>query len=189
MARFTTVAAICTILLESAIAAAQPIAVPAEATITSSAAYTLGPGDKVRITVFGEEGLTNTYVVNADGSVAFPLIGSIPARGGSVDQLSEAIRSKLADGYVKDPRVSAEVINYRPYYLLGEVTKPGEFPYEAGLSVEQAVAAAGGYTYRANQHYAFIRRADDPVELKVSLRGMPVYVKPGDTIRIGERFF
>lgn len=151
--------------------------------------YGLAAGDKLRITVYSEPALTGEYAINSAGNVAFPLIGDVQAKAESVEQLAAAISAKLAAGYVKDPRVSVEVLNYRPYYILGEVNKPGEFPYSVNLTIEQAVAAAGGYSYRANKRYAIIRRANEPEEHSVDLRGRPSYVMPGDTIRIGERYF
>ncbi|MDB5701415.1 MAG: polysaccharide export protein [Sphingomonadales bacterium] len=151
--------------------------------------YALSAGDKLRITVYSEPALTGEYAINSAGNVAFPLIGDIPAANGPVEKLADAITAKLARGYVKDPRVSVEVLNYRPYYILGEVNKPGGFPYSVNLTIEQAVAAAGGYSYRANRRYAIVRRANEPEEHSVDLRGRPSYVLPGDTIRISERYF
>lgn len=163
--------------------------VPLASSGLQATSYGLAAGDKLRITVYSEPALTGEYAINASGNVAFPLIGDVPAKDGTVEQLAAAITTKLSGGYVKDPRVSVEVLNYRPYYILGEVNKPGEFPYAVNLTVEQAVAAAGGYSYRANKRYAFVRRASDPIEHSVDLRGAPTYVLPGDTIRIGERYF
>jgi polysaccharide export outer membrane protein len=151
--------------------------------------YNLAAGDKLRITVYSEPGLTGEYAINSSGNVAFPLIGDVPATSGPVEKLAAVITSKLASGYVKDPRVNVEVLNYRPYYILGEVNKPGQFPYSVNLTIEQAVAAAGGYSYRANMRYAIVRRANGAQEYSVDLRGRPSYVQPGDTIRIGERYF
>lgn len=155
----------------------------------SVAAYHLAPGDKLRITVFNEVALSGEYSLTPAGNVAFPLIGLIHAEGKSVEDLQDAITTKLAAGYVNDPRVSAEVIVFRPYYILGEVNHPGAFPFAVGLTLDQAVAAAGGFTYRANHHRAYLRRADDANEQVVDLRRGPVRIVPGDTIRIGERYF
>ncbi len=168
--------------------ASSPQPLPLEAA-NRDAGYRLAPGDKLRITVYNETALTGEYSINTAGNVAMPLIGDVPAKGDGVEKLTAAITAKLAGGYVKDPRVSVEVLNYRPYYILGEINKPGEFPYSVNLTVEQAVAAAGGFTYRANRTTAFVRRAEQAAEGRVALRGAPVYVKPGDTIRIGERYF
>jgi polysaccharide export outer membrane protein len=152
--------------------------------------YQLGAGDKVRITVFGEETLTGQYSVTGAGQISFPLIGNVPAAGLSVEQLQDSIRGRLAAGYLKDPRVSAEITDYRPYFILGEVNRPGQYPFSIGLTIEQAVAAAGGFTYRANTKRVFMKRALDTSERLVDMRSSPaVRVRPGDTIRVGERFF
>jgi protein involved in polysaccharide export with SLBB domain len=157
--------------------------------VTSVAAYHLAPGDRLRITVFGEERLSGEYSLTPAGNVAFPLIGLVQADGKSVEEVQALITGRLAAGYLKDPKVSAEVITFRPYYILGEVNHPGAFPFAVGLTLNQAVASAGGFTYRANHHRAFLRRADDAKEHMVDLRLGPVPIAPGDTIRIGERYF
>jgi len=152
--------------------------------------YQLGAGDKLRITVFGETELTGEYSVTGGGDVSFPLIGNVPAAGKTVEQVQEAIRTRLAGGYVQDPRVSAEVILYRPFYILGEVAKPGQYPFSVGLTVQQAVATAGGYTYRANKHVIYLKQEQDQAERKIAIDpGQPLAIQPGDTIRIAERFF
>jgi polysaccharide biosynthesis/export protein len=151
-------------------------------------AYQLAAGDKVRITVFNEPTLTGEYNVTAEGSIAFPLIGIVRARDETTEQLSDAIRTKLSQGFVNNPSVSTEVLDYRPYYILGEVNKPGQYPFANGLTIEQAVAAAGGFTYRANRGKVFLRRRAAP-ERTVELNREAVQVLPGDTIRVGERYF
>lgn len=172
------------------------LAVPAAADSQSAApisaeapAYILGTGDKIRITVFGEPKMDGEYVVSSTGVVSFPLIGNIPARGQTVEAMQEDIRAKLAAGYLKDPRVSAEVLTYRPFYILGEINKPGEYPFVNGITVQQAVAMAGGFSYRANTRRVFIKRALDTAERPVEIKGVAVTLAPGDTIRVGERFF
>jgi polysaccharide export outer membrane protein len=150
--------------------------------------YHLGSGDKVRIIVFGEESLTGEFFVSGAGKISFPLIGEIDALGITVPDLQAAIAAKLADGYLKQPRVSAEVLNYRPFYILGEVMKPGEYPYTNGLTVLNAVATAQGFTYRADTHKVFIKRASTDTEQQSPLTPVTP-VLPGDTIRIGERLF
>lgn len=155
----------------------------------SQPGYTLAPGDKLHIIVVNETTITGDYQISARGGVDLPLIGPVQARGLEAEGLAAAIRARLADGYVKDPRVSVEVRTYRPYYILGEVNRPGEYPYAVDITVQQAVAGAGGYTYRANTGTVFIRRSDQPQEYKVSLKGASVYVRAGDTLRIGERYF
>jgi polysaccharide biosynthesis/export protein len=159
------------------------------AAVATNAAYTLGAGDKLRITVFGEETLSGEYLVPGDvGDIAFPLIGNVHATGLTVDQLQREIVAKLRDGYLKEPHVSIEVLNYRPFYILGEVVKPGEYPYTNGLTVLNAVATANGFTYRADTRRVFIKRANAPTEVVYPLT-TSTSVQPGDTIRIGERFF
>lgn len=150
--------------------------------------YQLGSGDKVRVTVYGETSLSGEFFVTGSGMVSLPLIGEVRAAGLSVRQFQEAVQNALSDGYLKEPRVSAEVLNFRPYYILGEVSKPGTYPYISGLTVLNAVATAGGFTYRADKGKVFIKRNGESEEHKVPLDPSTT-AAPGDTIRIGERFF
>lgn len=151
--------------------------------------YHLGAGDRVRVTVFNEPSLTGEYNITPGGALAFPLIGVVAAGGRTIDAVQQELTSKLAEGYVNDPRVSVEVLNYRPFYILGEVNRPGEYSYASGMTVEQAIARAGGFTYRANEKTVFLRRQTGAGESAVPLRSAQVAVLPGDTIRIGERYF
>jgi polysaccharide export outer membrane protein len=152
--------------------------------------YRLAAGDKLSITVFGEESLSREFSVTPQGDLAFPLLGDIPVSNMTVSELQEMLRTRLADGYVNDPRVTVEVLNYRPFYILGEVNKAGEYPFSDGLTAIQAVARAGGYSYRADQSTIYIIRSGQQSEERYDLRdGRPVYVSPGDTIRVGERYF
>lgn len=151
-------------------------------------AYTLGSGDQLRIIVFGEENLSGEFFVDGAGMVSLPLVGEVPAAGMTVAEFRSVLEERLADGYLNDPRVSAEVLNYRPFYILGEVEESGEYPYTDGLTVMNAVARAGGFTYRANTRVVFIKRADTNAEVEVPLNAT-LRVMPGDTIRIAERFF
>lgn len=150
--------------------------------------YRLGSGDKVRVITFGEEALTGEFFVGGSGNVSLPLVGEVKAQGLTVPEFQTAIETSLRNGYLKDPRVSVEVLNYRPFYILGEVETPGEYPYTNGLSVLNAVATAGGFTYRANTKRVFIKRADSTNEREFPLTPLTP-VAPGDTIRITERFF
>ena len=150
--------------------------------------YHLGSGDKVRVTVYGEPTLSGEFFVTGSGQVSLPLIGEVSAAGLSVRQFQDAVQRALSDGYLKEPRVSAEVLNFRPFYILGEVSKPGTYPYTSGLTVLNAVATAGGYTYRADKNKVYIKRDGETVENKMELNPSTP-VAPGDTIRIGERFF
>jgi protein involved in polysaccharide export with SLBB domain len=158
------------------------------APIVTDAAYRLGPGDRVRVTVFGETELTGEYDVAANGGLAFPLVGEVPAQGLTPQQLSDAIAQRLSAGYLREPRVASAVIGYRPFYILGEVTRPGTYPYAADLDVMSAVAVAGGFTYRASRGHVYIRRLGESEERRYSLRDR-VVVRPGDTVRVGERWF
>jgi polysaccharide export outer membrane protein len=151
--------------------------------------YRLGPGDKLRISVYNEPAMTGEYAISTTGAVDFPLIGQVTAGGRSIVELGDAIAAKLTNGFVNDPHVSVEVLAYRPYFVLGEVIRAGEYPFSGDLTIEQAVAAAGGYTFRANQTKVYLRRRGEDVEHSVNLRGKRVTVLPGDTIRVGERYF
>ena len=158
------------------------------ATTSTNTVYQLGTGDQIRISVFGQPDLSGQFVVDGTGSIAMPLIGTIQAQGKSTSELEQTIYDRLTDGYVRDPQVSAEVINYHPFYILGEVANPGEYPYTNNLSVLNAVASAGGFTYRANKRVVFIKSVDANQEVSVTLDSTAT-VQPGDTIRIGERIF
>jgi protein involved in polysaccharide export with SLBB domain len=150
--------------------------------------YKLGPADKLRVNVFGEEALTGEFLVGGSGKVSLPLIGEVQAAGLTIAQFQEEIAVALRQGYINEPRVSAEVLNYRPFYILGEVNKPGEYPYTNNLTVLNAVATAEGFTYRADTRRVYIKRADVAGEQVFPLN-TGTQVAPGDTIRIGERFF
>ncbi|NQY14958.1 MAG: polysaccharide export protein [Henriciella sp.] len=150
--------------------------------------YQLGAGDQLRVTVFGEAELSGEYVLDGTGVVSMPLIGDVTALNLTVREFQRALEQRFADGYLRNPRVSAEVLNYRPFYILGEVRQPGEYPYTNGLTVLNAIATAGGFTYRANDNVVMIKRADDSQEYRVRLEPT-TKILPGDTIRIVERFF
>lgn len=150
--------------------------------------YLLNAGDRVRVTVFEQASLTNNYNVDQSGYIAFPLIGSIPAKGKTVKQLESNIATKLRDGFLRDPDVSVEVDRYRPIFIMGEVGGSGQYSYVPGMTVQKAIAAAGGFTPRANQENVDITRTvNDQV-----LTGR-VYISdpilPGDTVYVRERLF
>ncbi len=155
---------------------------------SGSQEYVLGTGDRIKLTVYGEADLSGEYEVGSTGIVALPLIGDVRARGQPLRVFEQAVRKKLAEGYLHDPRVSAQVVNYRPFFILGEVSKPGSYPYVNGMTVINAVALAGGYTYRADKSGATISHANDP-EKKDSPALEEAVVAPGDIIRVPERFF
>jgi polysaccharide export outer membrane protein len=150
--------------------------------------YRLDSGDRLRVVVFGQEGLSNTYAVDANGSVTLPLIGAVPARGLTTAELSQSIAGHLRQGFVREPHVAVEIEGYRPFFILGEVTNPGQYPYVANMTVETAVAIAGGFSPRAYKSDVKLSRTVDGVVArgKVPL----VYpVQPGDTINVAERWF
>lgn len=150
--------------------------------------YRLGAGDKLRVIVFGEEALGGEFIVSSEGTVELPLIGAVKASGLTISEFQGEVERALKDGYLKDPRVSAEVENYRPFFILGEVQKPGQYPYTSSLSVMNAVATAQGFTYRADTHHVFIKHLNEAGEHRESLSDA-TQVLPGDTIRIPERIF
>ncbi|MBP1850665.1 polysaccharide export outer membrane protein [Rhizobium halophytocola] len=150
--------------------------------------YRLDSGDRLRITVFEQASLTNTYTVDQAGYIAFPLVGQVPARGATLTQLESAIAQKLKKGYLRDPDVSIEVDRYRSIYLMGEVGQPGQYSYVPGMTVMNAIAAAGGFTPRANERTVDISRRinGDIITGKVQVTD-PILA--GDTIYIRERLF
>lgn len=149
--------------------------------------YILGVGDKLRINVFGEPDLTGEFEVSSTGIVSMPLIGDVRAAGQTVSKLQASITAKLKDGYMKDPKVSVEVNNYRPFFIVGEVMKPGSYTYVNGMTVINAVALAGGYTYRADKSGITLKHGG-PTTREASVPEDSV-VLPGDVIRVPERFF
>jgi polysaccharide export outer membrane protein len=150
--------------------------------------YTLDSGDRLRIVVFGQEGLTSTYIVDATGKISMPLIGSVSVRGCTTAQLAHVIADKLRNGYVREPHVAIEVEAYRPFFILGEVIAPGQYPYVPNMTVETAVAIAGGFTPRAYRYDAEISRSQSGVTARQKVPPIAP-VRPGDTITVSERWF
>jgi protein involved in polysaccharide export with SLBB domain len=190
MVRWLLVCLIC-MLAPAALAqgAASPAAANTSAVSGDLSEYRLGAGDKVKVSVYGEETLSGEFAIpGGSGTISFPLIGDVKASGLTVGELRTAIEGALKPDYLKDPRVSVEILTYRPFYMLGEVSKPGEYPYSSGLTILNAVATANGFTYRADTHYVYIRRVGSTQEVKTRLDAT-IVVEPGDTVRIGERFF
>lgn len=151
-------------------------------------AYRLGVGDQIRVQVYGETAISDTYTVGMNGAVILPLIGSLKVAGLTAAEVGEQARQRFASGYLKMPSVAVQVSKYRPIFVLGEVSKPGQYDYVPGITVQSAIAAATGYSPRANKKYVFIHSAgstDEQIyEVTPTLR-----IFPGDTIRIGERYF
>lgn len=146
--------------------------------------YTLGPGDQLSIKVVGADDLTGDYPVSDSGTVSFPMIGDVKAAGLTRAQLEKEIAAKLAQGYIRNPQVNVAITKYRPFYIYGEVAKPGEYPYASGMRVVNAIATAGGFTYRANQDYVIVQRHGEKAKAQ---GGTPI--EPDDVIEVPERLF
>jgi len=151
-------------------------------------AYRLGPGDKVKVTVFGQEKESGTFEIDGSGNMAYPLLGNVPTQGLTVFELQERLRTELDRRFIVNPRVTIEVQTYRPFYIYGEVQKAGSYPFVTGLTVRRAVAIAGGYTRRARYAPVTVVRegTDGPREITLEL-DMPIL--PGDTIQVLQRLF
>jgi len=172
-----------------------PVAAPVAAAYAAApmpvaydAAYRLDAGDKLRVVVYGQEGLTNTYAIDAGGSITMPLIGAVPARGRTPAGLASEITGRLRNGYIRDPSVAVEIESYRPFFILGEVAAPGQYPYVPNMSVESAVAIAGGFSPRARRDLVTLTHTDGGGSSRVVVPlGTPL--NPGDTVLVGERWF
>jgi protein involved in polysaccharide export with SLBB domain len=150
--------------------------------------YTLDAGDKLRVVVFGQAGISNSYLVDDGGHVSLPLIGVVPARGLTTQQLSQRIAARLRQGYVREPHVSVEVERYRPFFILGEVTNPGQYSYVANMTAETAVAIAGGFAPRAFKQTVDLTRATHGQQVRAEVP-ISTPVRPGDTVVVKERWF
>jgi polysaccharide biosynthesis/export protein len=152
------------------------------------AAYRLDAGDRLRVVVYGQEGLTNTYAIDAGGSITMPLIGQVPARGRSPASLAAEISAKLRHGYIREPSVAVEIEAYRPFFILGDVAAPGQYPYVPNMSVESAVAIAGGFSPRAKRDHVTLTHTDSSGSTRVIVP-LGTSLSPGDTILVSERWF
>ena len=165
-----------------------PVAYAAPEPARYDAPYHLDAGDKLRIVVYGQEGLTNTYAIDAGGSITIPLIGAVPARGRTPAGLAAQITGRLRNGFIREPSVAVEVESYRPFFILGEVAAPGQYPYVPNMTVESAVAIAGGFTPRALRDRVTVTHTDASGTGRfVVPPGTPI--APGDTVLVGERWF
>ena len=167
---------------------AAPVAYVEPMPVRYDASYHLDAGDKLRVVVYGQEGLTNTYAIDAGGSITMPLIGSVPARGRTPAGLAAEIGAKLRAGFIRDPSVAVEIEAYRPFFILGEVAAPGQYPYVPNMTIESAVAIAGGFSPRARRDQVTVTHTD--------ASGTGRYVvppgtslSPGDTVLVSERWF
>jgi polysaccharide export outer membrane protein len=172
-------------------AAASPALAYAAATpqpAAYDAGYRLDAGDKLRVVVYGQEGLTNTYAIDAGGSITMPLIGSVPARGRTPAGLAAEITGKLRNGLIRDPSVAVEIESYRPFFILGEIAAPGQYPYVPNMSVESAVAIAGGFSPRARRDRVTLTHVDGSGASRIVVP-LGTALGPGDTVLVGERWF
>jgi polysaccharide biosynthesis/export protein len=150
--------------------------------------YLLDAGDKLRVVVYGQEGLTNSYAIDAGGSITMPLIGAVPARGLTPAGLASHITGRLRNGFIREPSVAVEIESYRPFFILGEVAAPGQYPYVPSMSVESAVAIAGGFSPRAKRDAVTLTHTDPRGSIRAIVPlGTPL--SPGDTVLVGERWF
>lgn len=153
-----------------------------------SSEYRLDAGDRLRIVVYGQDGLTNSYAVDAGGAITMPLVGTVHARGLTPAELARAITAKLRAGYIREPYVAVEVEAYRPFFILGEVTAPGQYPYVPNMTVESAVAIAGGFSPRAFKSTVELTRTDRNGAVRATVP-LGTIMRPGDTVVISERWF
>ena len=149
----------------------------------------LGPNDRLRITVFGQPTLTGEYTLDGNGVLAFPLIGNVPANGVTTNQLQQAIAAKLKPDYMVNPNVSAEIVTRRPFYVIGEVQKPGNYPYVSDITAVNAIAMAGGFTRRARKNDFYIRRLDKDGKVVRIEANAGTVLQAGDTLEVRERLF
>lgn len=154
----------------------------------ASIPYQLGSGDQLRVIVFGEEDLSGEFEIDGSGNISMPLIGAVSIGSKNISDAEAAIVALLSDGYLISPRVNIEVLNYRPFYILGEVNDPGSYPYVSGMTILNAVALASGFTHRAQKKRVEITRKQDGQERKITVE-VTAIVQPGDIIRVSERFF
>ena len=149
----------------------------------------LGPNDRLRITVFGQPTLTGEYTLDGNGDLAFPLIGNVPANGSTTSELQQKIAAKLNPEYLINPSVSAEIVNRRPFYVIGEVQKPGNYPYVTDMTAVNAIAMAGGFTRRARKNDFYIRRLDKDGKMVRIEANAGTVLQAGDTLEVRERVF
>jgi polysaccharide export outer membrane protein len=164
--------------------AAAPLPAPAR----HDAGYRLDAGDKLRVVVYGQEGLTNTYAIDAGGAITMPLIGQVPARGRTPAALAADISARLRRGYIREPSVAVEIETYRPFFILGEVAAPGQYPYVPNMTVESAIAIAGGFSPRAKRDMVTLTHTDAGGAARYEVP-LGTSLGPGDTVLVGERWF
>lgn len=160
---------------------------PATYLVEQTGPYGLDSGDVVRVTVFGEPELTNTYRLDDTGAISMPLVGTVPARGTTTEMLASSITGALANGFMRSPNVAVEVAEYRPYFIQGAVRNSGQFTYVYGMTIRAAISTAGGHTETADRNNAIIYRRQGTEMVKGSV-GLDFPILPGDTVVISERW-
>jgi polysaccharide export outer membrane protein len=150
--------------------------------------YTLGPGDKVRLTVFGETDLSGEYQLDGNGNIRLPLAGVVHAGGNTAQSLEAVIIGALVPNYLRNPRINVEITTYRPVYVVGQVQKPGQYAYVNDMTMLNAIGLAGGFTSQAKESIVYVRHAGEAKEEEVST-AQPLLIRPGDTIRIDSTLF
>jgi len=158
------------------------------APLVGETSYQLGRGDRIKVAVYGQPTLSGEFAVGGKGEVSLPLVGSVAVKGLTIEQFRSEFEMRLARDYFRNPQVSAEIVSFRPVYILGEVAAPGEFRFEEGMTVYSLVARAGGFSYRADKKRVYVRRDAETKESGFALESGSA-VQPGDTVRIGEKMF
>ena len=161
---------------------------PATYLVETTGPYELDTGDAVRVTVYGDAELSDTYRVDDSGAVAFPLVGPVPVRGNTTKMAAARIAAALANGYMRNPDVAVEIAEYRPFFIQGEVGNAGQFPYVFGMTVRAAISTAGGFTDTANRGNAVVYRRQGGQMVRGTVN-LDFPIMPGDTIVVSERWF
>lgn len=163
---------------------------PAQTAYVKPTSYRISEGDRLDVKVFGEPEMSGEVQVDGEGTISLPLVGRLTAAGLTAGALRGQITSQIrAKGYVQDPNVTVSILSYEPFNIFGEVRNAGQYNYRPGMTVQDAIALAGGYTYRANKKYIHIKHENGNREEKLSMAGEKLYVQPGDSLRVSERFF
>ena len=188
LCRYTSLVLCTALVFNSAVIADDKAELHSQNESSINEEYKLGSGDLIKITVFNQVELSGEYTISGSGQVALPLIGDVNAKDLTVKQVELAIANKLKPDYLLNPKVNVQVLNYRPFYILGEVKDPQSYPYVDGMTYLNAAAIAGGFTYRAKEDHVMVIRSKDPQKREIRLN-MDDKVMPGDVIRVEERFF
>jgi polysaccharide biosynthesis/export protein len=187
--RLKSVAVLLTVAALSACGSAPGLLEGSTAALSGNTAHYLAPGDKLKVSVFNEADLTGEFAIDENGNIAFPLLGEVKAAGMGVDEFKTSLTERLQAGFVRNPRVNVDVLNYRPINIIGEVKNAGQYPYRPGMTAQDVAAIAGGYSYRANEGKLYITRGANKEQITVDLDKERFPIFPGDSIKVPERFF